>query len=476
MTVTPALPTGALAAPATAARALPVLLLGNFLAVLDFFVVNVALPSIGTSFGASSSGLELVVAGYGVGYACTLIAGGRLGDLYGRRRLFVLGVAAFTVTSALCGVAPTMTALVLARVLQGVAAGKNVPKELAVIQASFHGSARERALGLFGAMLGTATVAGQLVGGAIVELDLLGLGWRPIFLVNVPLGIVGVVAALKLVPDSRPPAAARIDATGTALLAASVSLLLVPLALGREEGWPLWCVASIALAPLVAAAFVWTQARRERTGHAPLLPLSLLQYEATRRGLLAGLAMFTAAGGFFLPSALTLQGGRGLSPIESGLTMLPLALAFLAVSLAAAPLARRLGGRRSIVLGGAIMSIGFGLQALTAVLAYDDLGPLWLAVPMAVTGVGQGLVVVRLVNVVLSAIPAAVAGAASGVLTTTIQLSLATGAAVIGSTFAAIAADVGWRAATVTALAIEATLAAVTAVAASRLPERLAAA
>ena len=155
--------------------------------------------------------------------------------------------------------------------------------------------------------------------------------------------------------------------------------------------------------------------------------------------------------------------------------MLPLALAFLGVSLAAAPLAHRLGGRRSIVLGGLIMSAGLVMQALTALLAYDQLGPVWLAVPMAVTGVGQGLVIVRLVNVVLSAIPPALAGAASGVLMTTIQLSLATGAAVIGSIFAALAVDQGWRTATVAALSIEAALAAVTAVAASRIPERLAA-
>ena len=154
--------------------------------------------------------------------------------------------------------------------------------------------------------------------------------------------------------------------------------------------------------------------------------------------------------------------------------MLPLALAFLGVSLAAAPLARRLGGRRSIVIGGAIMSFGLLLQALTALLAYDELGPVWLAVPMAVTGIGQGLVIVRLVNVVLSAVPPTLAGAASGALMTTIQLSLATGAAVIGSAFATIAANWSWRAATVSALVIEATLAAVTALAASRLPERVA--
>ena len=307
-----------------------------------------------------------------------------------------------------------------------------------------------------------------------MELDLLGLGWRPIFLVNVPLGIAGMIAALKVVPDSRPPAAAAIDVPGTALLAAAVSLLLVPLALGREEGWPVWCVLSLALAPIAAAAFIWTQARRERHGHAPLLPPSLLRHEATRRGLAAGLAVFTAAGGFFLTTALTLQAGRGLSPIAAGLTMLPLALAFLGVSLAAAPLARRLGGRRSIVIGGAIMSFGLLLQALTALLAYDELGPVWLAVPMAVTGIGQGLVIVRLVNVVLSAVPPTLAGAASGALMTTIQLSLATGAAVIGSAFATIAANWSWRAATVSALVIEATLAAVTALAASRLPERVA--
>ena len=379
-------------------------------------------------------------------------------------------------TSALCGAAPTMTALILARVLQGVAAGLMVPQVLAVIQASFHGSARERALASYGAMLGAATVAGQLIGGAIVELDLLGLGWRPIFLVNVPLGIAGMVAAMKVVPDSRPPAASRIDVPGTVLLAASVSLLLVPLALGREEGWPLWCVVALALAPIAAAAFVWTQSRRERAGPgtAPAALPAALRGDAPRPPRRAGRVH---GGRRLLPDHGPHAAGRP-RPVADRVGPDDAAAARSRSSACRSPPRRwptASGGRRSIVLGGAD-HVGRPRHAgATALLAYDQLGPVWLAVPMAVTGVGQGLVIVRLVNVVLSAIPPALAGAASGVLMTTIQLSLATGAAVIGSIFAALAVDQGWRTATVAALAIEATLAAVTAVAASRIPERLAA-
>jgi MFS family permease len=445
-------------------RALPVLLLGIFLAVLDFFVVNVALPSIDRSLHAGPALLELVVAGYGVGYACTLVAGGRLGDLHGRRRIFIGGMLAFTAASFLCGVAPSAATLVAARVAQGVAAGLMVPQVLATIQATYNGRARERALGVYGAVLGGAMVAGQVVGGSLVQLDADGLGWRPIFLVNVPLGIAGVVAASRLVPESRHPRAAHIDVWGTVLLAAAVVLLLLPLALGRDEGWPAWTFAALLAAPLAGGAFVASQERAAVVGRTPLLPLGLLGVPAARRGLVVALLAFVANGAYFLTTAVSLQDGRGFTPLRAAATLVPMASTFLLVSLAASRIARRLGGGRAIVVGGAIWAVGLAAQGVVALGMWDRIGPLQLALPTMLTGVGAGLVVVRLVGVVLAGVPAELAGAASGSLMTTIQLSLASGAAVFGTLWFSVSGDHGAQAAFVVALALEAALVAVAAV------------
>jgi MFS family permease len=451
-------------------RALPVIVLGAFLAVLDFFIVNVALPSLDGSLHAGAALLELVVAGYGVGYACTLVAGGRLGDLHGRRTLFTGGLALFTAASLACGLAPTAGTLVATRVVQGVAAGLMVPQGLALIQSSFVGRDRDRALGVYGAVLGAAGVTGQLVGGALVEANVAGLGWRAIFLVNVPLGTAGAFAAWRVLPDTRPATAARVDIPGTLLLAATVVLALVPLALGREQGWPAWCFVSLGAAALVLAAFAVTQARAERAGRTPLLPRRLLRVPASRCGLGAALTLFVAVGGFFLTTAITLQSGRGLSPLESALALVPFGLAFLGVSLASGAVAQRLGGGRAIVVGSLVAAVGLACEAALVLSSYRRDDPLWLALPMVLVGAGQAVVVVRLLAVVLAGIPPALAGAASGVLMTTIQLALATGAATIGTLFFSVAADRSWQAASVTALAVEAVLFALTAACARGLP------
>jgi MFS family permease len=451
-------------------RALPVIVLGAFLAVLDFFIVNVALPSLDGSLHAGPDLLELVVAGYGVGYACTLIAGGRLGDRHGRRLLFSGGLGLFTAASLACGLAPTASALVVARVIQGIAAGLMVPQGLALIQSSFVGPDRDRALGIYGAVLGAASVTGQLLGGALVEANVAGLGWRAIFLVNVPLGTAGVLAAWRVLPDPRAPSAARVDVPGTLLLAATVVLALVPLALGREQGWPAWCFASLVAAGGLLVAFALTQARAERAGRTPLLPLRLLRVDASRRGLAVALTLFVAVGGFFLTTAITLQSGRGLSPLESGMALAPAGLAFLGVSLAAGSVARRLGGGRAIVVGGLTASVGLVAQAALVLSSYRHDDPLWLALPMVLVGAGMATVVVRLLAVVLAGIPPDLAGAASGALMTTIQLALAIGAATIGTLFFSVAGDRSWQAASVTVLVVEAALFALTAACARGLP------
>ena len=453
--------------------ALPVILLGAFLAVLDFFVVNVALPSIGASLRMRSASLELVVAGYGVAYACALVAGGRLGDRHGRRPLYVAGMTAFTIASGLCGAAPTGTLLVAARCLQGLAAAVMVPQVLATIQASFVGADRQRALGLFGATLGAGTVGGRLVGGALVEADVAGLGWRAVFLINLPLGLVGIVAARRLLPETRAAEPLPVDVVGAVLLAATVVALLVPLAVGRELGWPVWCAACLVASPVAAVALSTWQRRAERRGWTPIVPPSLLRLPGVAAGLATTAVFFVGVGGFFLTTAVSLQRGLGLGPLEAGLTLVPFALAYAAGSLVARRVAARLG-RRAIALGGLVLAVGLALASVQAARGYADLGPLVLAPSLSLVGLGQALVMIPLFGLVLQSLPPERAGVAGGVLTTTQQVSLAVGVAALGSAFFALVARDGWDVATASILAVEVLPALATALGARLLPTGLA--
>ncbi len=422
--------------------ALAVVLIGLLMAVGDFFIVNVALPSIASTLGAGTAGLELVVAGYGVAYATGLVTGGRLGDSLGRRRLFLLGIAGFTLASAACGLAPSIATLVVARMLQGVAAATMVPQVLATIQASFSGAARQRALGVYGATLGAATVAGQLLGGVIVAANIAGLAWRPAFLVNVPVGLVGLVAAWRVLPDTRSATPQRLDTAGAGLLALAVIALLVPLTTGRELGWPLWSWLMLSSVPELFAAFLLWERWLERAGGEPLLPPSLLGHGALRTGLGAAALFSPAFGGFFFTTALSLQRGRHLGPLAAGMVMVPFAVAFLVASAGGTRIA---GAQvRRAIAGGALLVAG-GYLAL-GVIAWRDFGgeSFWvLALPMAIAGLGQGLVVPQLFGVVLAGVPAARAGTASGVLMTAFQAGLAVGVGVLGLVFLALLGPAG---------------------------------
>jgi MFS family permease len=415
-------------------RALPVLLVGAFLFALDTFIVNVALPTMGRSLHAGPAALELVVAGYIAAYACCLVIGGRLGDALGRRRMFMIGMAGFTATSAACAVAPTAGVLVGGRVAQGITAAMMVPQILGTLQAEFAGQDRQRALGLFGATIGAATTVGQLAGGGLVSADVFGLGWRAVFLVNVPVGLAGLVAAWRLVPASGGRARAGVDFPGTALLAATLLLLLVPVAVGRDLSWPAWVFACLAVAPLGAVAFALVEVRTERRGGLPLVPPSLLRTPGLLPGLLVVALFFPAVSGFILTSTLTLQSGRGLSPIGAGVAMAPYTLGFLAMSLWAQRLVRRYGPR-AMVGGAALLVASQLVWAVQASVDHAGLNALTLAPAMIGVGMGQGLVMIPLFGVVLAVVPSARAGMASAVMSTTQQSVMALGAAGFGTLF-----------------------------------------
>jgi MFS family permease len=420
--------------PALTSLGLMTLLIGVFLPMTDFFIVNVALPTIDRDLQAPAGMLQLVVAGYAIAYALLLVVGGRLGDAVGRKRLFLAGMAAFTVTSLACGVAPGIDALVAARALQGAASALMLPQVLSTIQATRSGPDRARALGAYGATGGIAVVAGQLLGGLLVSADIAGLGWRPIFLVNVPVGIAGIAMAARLVPDSRSDDPAPVDRRGTLLLGWATLALLIPLTEGRSLGWPVWTLVLLATAPLAAIAFVRAERSMEDRGGVPLVPFSLLRVDSMRRGLLLAVPFFTGFGGFMFVIALTLQDGSGISAIDAGLILVPMALGFLVASLSTARLLA-VFGRRLLTAGALIQSAGLAAIIVELARSWPHPGALWMAPGMLVAGIGQGLIMSPLFGAVLSEVPPRQAGVGSGVLATTQQSSLALGVATLGSLY-----------------------------------------
>jgi MFS family permease len=279
--------------------ALAVLLLGSFVTVLDVFIVHVAIPSMARDLAASAASIELVVAGYGTSYGVLLVTGGRLGDRFGRKRLFLTGMAAFTLASTLCGLAPSAAALVAARILQGATAALLFPQVLAMIRVGFAGDERRRAFGYMGLVLGLAAIAGQFLGGLLVESNLWGLGWRVVFLMNLPVGLFAIAAGLRKLPESRASGATRLDLAGIVLATAGLVLLLAPLVAGREAGWPLWTLASLAAAPIVLTLFVFHEMRLERRGLPPLLAMRLLR-GGFALGIVLVLIYYSTLNAFFL--------------------------------------------------------------------------------------------------------------------------------------------------------------------------------
>lgn len=412
---------------------LAVLLAGPFMAQADVTIVNVATPSIHASLGASGSALQLVVSGYLIALAMLLITGARLGQAFGYRRAFVAGVSMFSLASLACGLAPDPAVLVIARVLQGAAAGVMFPQALTGIQLHFSGAGRVRAISRYALALSAGAVSGQVLGGLLVSADVAGLGWRPVFLINVPVGAAAAAAALRKLPsDAR--SQSRLDLAGVALLSATVLLIVVPLTLGPPAGWPAWTWASLSASPAGAVAFVGTERLIAARGGVPLLDVRLLAIPAVRWSLAA---LMTATGTYYVllfTVAQYLQGGLGQSPVVSGLTLVPWVAAFgmSGQLVRRLPASRRLPVTGCLLLTAAYAGISVGLLAGAG-------GQLLLAPLFVVGGLGLGINFASLTSRMTSAVPPRHAPDISGVSATLMTIGGSVGVAAIGSVYLAMA-------------------------------------
>lgn len=416
-------------------RMLAVALSGTFMAAFDLFVVNVATDALRTGLRAGEGALGLVVSGYAFAYAAGLVTGGRLGDRYGYRRMFVTGMAAFTLASLLCGLAGSPGQLVAARLLQGLAAAVLVPQVLSLVTARFPAAHRGRATAWYSAAGGIGAVAGQLLGGLLLQADVLGLGWRAVFLVNVPVGAVAVALALRfLPPPARREPPARFDLPGAAGVTLTLGLLLAPLSLGREQGWPLWTWASLAAAVPAGALTLRGQRALHRRGGAPVLDPALLRDRPYVTGVCAVALFQLYFGAYMFTLALLLQAGLGNGPLAAALLFLPAAVLFSAASLTSGRLTARHG--RAAPATGGVLAVA-GLAALVAQSAvYGERVPtVALVVTLAVISLGNGLLLPPLIGFALAGVRPEAAGAASGVVNTAQQFAASLGVALFGTLF-----------------------------------------
>jgi EmrB/QacA subfamily drug resistance transporter len=414
--------------------ALPIVLTGTFMVVLDFFIVNVALPSMQARLHASAGSVEWVVAGYSLTSAVFLITASRLGDRYGRRRLFAVGLALFTLASAGCGIAPSATALVVARLVQGMGAAMLLPNVLALIGALYDGPDRLRALSAYGMVMGLAAVGGQLLGGALLAADPAGLEWRTVFLINIPVGLGALALVRSLVPESRSASGGRIDVAGTTLVTAAVTAIVLPLVEGRAHGWPLWTWLSLGAAPLLLAAFAIQQRRLAGRGGEPMLDPALFRSRAFTAGLAGQLVFWSGQASFFLVLSLYLQQGRGMSALHSGLVFTILAVAYLATSMRA-PTMTATHGRRVLAFGALALAAGHALLLGAVVLIGTGDSVLALTPGLILAGAGMGLVITPLATLVMNSAPPEHVGSVSGVLATAQNIGTAIGVAGIGAIF-----------------------------------------
>jgi MFS family permease len=411
---------------------LAVLLTGQFMAIVDVSIVNVAIPTIRTDLHTSGATLQLIVAGYTIAYAVLLITGARLGDMAGYRRMFQTGLAVFTGASLACGLAWSAAPLVAFRCVQGAGAAMMIPQMLSLIQRNFTGAARARALGRYAAVIAGAVVVGQVLGGVLVTADVAGLGWRPIFLVNVPIGVVALVAGSRLLPADSGRRNSGLDPAGVLTLSPAVLLLVLPLVLGHQQDWPLWTWLSLAGSAALAGVFVLVERRVADRGGTPLVPGRVLRSPGMRPaigGILLGMATY---GGFLFTLALHLQGGLGDSPLRAGLTFVPGALSFAVVSLNWRRVPQQ-WQQRQIPIGYLVGAVGY--IGLAEALRGGGHGGIGLAVSMVVFAGGLAAAFSPLLTVGLTHVRPADAADASGVLATMVQLGQVIGVATFGTLY-----------------------------------------
>jgi EmrB/QacA subfamily drug resistance transporter len=413
---------------------LGVMLAAEIMDLLDSTIVNVAGPDLERSLGSSALGLQWVIGGYALTLGAGLILGGRLGDRFGRRHMFLVGLAAFTAASLLCAVAPTIGVLITVRLVQGLAGAMLLPQGLGLLRENFSGPELVKVFGVFGPVLGLGGILGPLIGGGLIEANLFGLGWRAVFLVNVPIGIAALVIAWRILPRKAGDASIGVDVAGAAIIVTSSALLVLPLNLGQEQGWPAWTYVSIAAGLAGFVLFALQQRRANAAGRTPLVVPTIFSQPAYTLGL-AGIALFfSALIGTQLVLTLFLQIGQGYSAGQAGLGNLPVALGTaVGGAISGAFLAEKLG--RAVLQIGAIAQIA-GSALLWMELPSTDAFSIWHIVPgIALAGIGSGLVIAALFSIILAAVKDEEIGSASGVLTAVQSIASSIGVAVFGSTF-----------------------------------------
>ena len=419
--------------PARRKLAFYVLLLGALLPSLNMFIVTIALPAIRGALGATDSETSLIVAGYSAAYAVCLITGGRLGDLFGRRLLFLIGMTGFTVSSLISGLAPDPTTLIIGRVLMGIFAAAMAPPVLAALRTLFAGDEIAWALNIYGTGIGVAVAGGQLLGGLLIAADIGGFGWRSAFLINVPIGLCAIAAAIAFVPESGGRDKPRLDIVGVLLMSVALGLLVVGLSIGREHGWSAGVWTMLLASPILIAVFFWYERRLTRAGGMPLLDASLLEVASFRRGLLVAFLFFFTTP-FYLFFSLYLQAGLGEGALAAGLAVLPYGVA----NFIGPMLASRAGPGLRRFLFGIGMALEVAGYAGVALCAATQTGGIVLFAVLFTGGFGQGVAMPEMFHFILGDVPPANTGLAAGIMSSTLQIGAAISVSAIGSLFFAI--------------------------------------
>jgi EmrB/QacA subfamily drug resistance transporter len=415
--------------------ALVAVLAAEIMDLIDGTVVGIAAPSIRAELGGGDTMIQWVAAGYTLAFAVGLITGGRLGDLYGRRRMFLVGLVGFVAASALCGLATTPALLIAFRVAQGLLGAVLIPQGFGILKTTFPADEIGKAFGAFGPTIGLAVVGAPILGGALIDWNIAGAGWRTVFLINVPLGLAALALAAAVLPESRADDGRRPDPIGVLLVSTGLTLLIFPLVQGRELGWPASMFAMLGAAVVVLTVFALHQVRRACAGRAPLVEPALFRLRAFSAGMGVGLAFFAGMTGLILALGLYLQLGLGFTPLQAGLTQAPWALGIaIGSALSGALLADRFG-RAGLQVGALVMVAGLGGVLLTIALVTGPVSGWQLAPALLVCGLGMGLVMTPFFDITLAGVTLPLVGSASGVLNANQQLGGTAGVAVLGTVF-----------------------------------------
>ena len=415
--------------------ALVIVALAFVMDLLDTTIVNIAIPSIQTELGASYAAIQWITAGYALAFATLLITGGRLGDVVGYKKLFVGGIAGFTITSFLCGITPNIEVLIAGRLLQGAAAAMMVPQVMSLMQVMYKPKERGAVMGLFGALGGLSASLGPIIGGFLIHWNIAGLDWRPIFLINVPVGIFALVMGLRYLPGGKSPHPLKLDIIGTILIIISLGMLVFPLIEGRELGWPTWIFWILAGSIPVFALFWKWQLKKFTIDKSPLIIPSLFKTYSYAVGLFANVIFQLVMIGFFFTFTLTLQIGLGFDVIKAALTGLPVAIG-IGVSIGViGPKLTAIIGRYTMTIGAVIMAIGLAVTAWVLQEGGMDTNPWALAPALLVIGIGMGMVMGLVFSIALKDVDKKHAGSASGTLNAGQQVGGAIGVALVGVIF-----------------------------------------